>query len=429
MGIPEYLIDRLTSYASRTRPTVTYESSGKRFVSGSVVSSYAGECAAGYGEEKTSLNHPEWHYRKGRARDIGGPFFHRKVSVGTNFPATLELSQGNTSFGYVHSGFLAPIAVQRLMRSIQDRTMFSGDIWTSDHALPRGELRALGLEMMLSASPTTPAFQAANALGELISEKKFFSIPGRDLSSQKGLAGEYLNLQFGILPVISDVKDLIDVHERSEAIMQQYLRDSGKPVSRRREKPTEVTTSTTTYTTGGPIQLLAANGTVLATALGQPTKLTITQKMTRDVWFSGLWRYYVPVSTGSWIDSVVDRNRVYGFVPTPSTAWELTPFSWLVDWFLNVDDFIRQAFIAGTDGSVPVRSYVMCKTTQRTEYTWTGNLRVAGSWKPHTFSWWTDETIHQREKARAYGLDWKSDGLTAKQLSILTALGIVLGRS
>lgn len=80
--------------------------------------------------------------------------------------------------------------------------------------------------------------------------------------------------------------------------------------------------------------------------------------------------------------------------------------------------------MAGTDGSVLVRGYVMGHTITETEYTWTGDLMIAGSWRRSVLTWKLREEIKQRERTDSYGVDWSGLDLTAKQLSILAALGL-----
>lgn len=403
----------------------TYNSSGLRYIGGLPYAQYSGTTSSGWMEETMSLRHPHWRFRKGRARNIGGPFFSRKVRLVTDFPSSLQLSTTATpNSGYRHEGFVAPPAVFKEMQAIHAGKPLDSDTWSSDRALSRSELRALGLNLLLKATPTTPAYSMANALGELVSERAFFSIPKIGEPTPGSVSGDYLNLQFAILPLISDEAELRKIARESDEIIKQFRRDSGRRVKRRRAEETVVSTSTTTYTSGGDVQVQTGTGTVLATALRRSPKLTITQKITRDIWFSGVWEYYVPPTAERFLSFIAEKNRLYGFIPTPQTVWELTPFSWLVDWFVNVDDLLRQTFIAGTDGSVPVRAYVMAKSIIVTEYTWTAELPFAGSWRPRTFTYVVEETIKQRERAGGFGLDWREEGLSPKQLSILAALGV-----
>nr|UJQ85993.1 MAG: hypothetical protein 1 [Leviviridae sp.] len=372
----------------------------------------------------------------GRARDIGGPFFSRKVSVtANNHVHSLRTVPGNVTGTYLYSGPIYPsygsLEHSRRATEIYDGKFRNSGLWTSDNALSRGNLQAEGLKFMVAASPTSPAYSMANSLGELISERALFGLPLRafERDGEGALPGEYLNLQFGILPVVSDVREYLLASERSEAILSQLVRDNGRVIRRRREKPVSVSTTTEEYVSSHVNgKLIAPPSTVLDSGLYQNGKLHVAKKTSRQLWFTGAYEYFLPPESEGFLRALVERNAVYGYLPSPELIWELTPFSWLSDWALNTSDLVSGAFGVGPDGSVLIRGYVMCKTVTKTEMTWIGRLAVNGSWRLTIMSWVVEETILQRERARSYGVDWKLDGLTAKQLSILTALGLSVRR-
>ncbi len=435
MGIQEY-IDSLSSVMrARTLKSDLVKGYGVRYIDGIQAYEYRGTAAYGTREEVNSLENPLWAYRhqlhlKLQESDIGGPFFHRKVTLTPINSPSHSLHSGTATWYYHQDGPVQPPAVYKIMEDIYKDKLHVNTAWTSDNALSRADLRAEGLKLMLRAVPTTPAYNAANSIGELISEQALFGIPLKSVLDEdqlsKGLAGEYLNLQFGILPVISDVQNYFTASNKAEQVIAQFMKDANKVVRRKRRLPTQRTTTSSTTTDLAVTSLQMVGGTVVPTALHRQGKLTTTRRFTRDIWFSGAFKSFLPPNTEDWYLKLRQYNAVYGVIPSIQTAWELTPFSWLVDYFTNAQDFIRGAFLAGSDGSVLVRGYVMCKTHVITEYTWSGDLAINGYWIPHTLTWKVEETIHQRERTRAYGVDWSGVGLSAKQFSILTALGISL---
>ncbi len=375
-------------------------------------------------EETTSLYHPFWQaaIRNMHVDDIGGPFFNRKATLTTHDPPVKLRNGVDGPFDHQYNGQVYPTwEVARLARAIYAGRSTGIPHWDSDNSLSRADLRAEGLKLMLRAVPSSPAFKAATTLGEFLSERGFFSLPGKGFLDENP-GGEWLNLQFGILPVFSDAKAYLEAHSQSAKIAAQYLRDANKVVRRAREFPE--TRETTNDVHGGSILITGSETErpVLA-ALAQLGELTTTTKTSRRIWFSGAFRYYIPPNAEEWYKRLMAHEAVYGTLPTPETLWELTPFSWLTDWFWNAQDSIRSMFLAGTDGSVLVRGYVMCKTVTRTEYTWTGPINSSG-WETVQRTWVVEETILQRERTGFYGLDWSGLELTPKQLSILTALGL-----
>lgn len=432
MGITEYLDSLSATHKSRVQTDLKRSGSGSRRIGTTWgYFPFSGRGADGWAQETSSLNHPHFKHRGSGTRDIGGPFYTRKVSVvaSDNQYPCLTIP-GNVSGTYNYSGPLYPsmdsLKYSRLAADIFDDNLRLNSTWTTDNALSRANLRAEGLSLMVNSMPSTPAFSAANSIGELISENgRLPSLPGLNPLERGELPSEWLNYQFGILPVISDVKGAREAARKSAQIMEQYLRDAGKHVRRRREIPTSITNTNEEYpSTHANGKLIAPPSYVLNSGFYRNGKLQVHTHTERDVWFSGAFEYYVPPEADAWARTLFKYNAVYGFVPSPVTLWELTPFSWLADWFVNTDDLVSSLFAAGPDGSVLVRGYVMCKTVTETTLTWTGDLAVNGSWKPVSMKFIVKETVKQRERTRPYGLDWNMTSLTARQASILTALGL-----
>lgn len=423
--IRDYLDLRDSEYKTRTTPERILTSAAKRVQNGAVLSSSTNTSCTGFGQETTGLKHRFWKERIRRGvRNVGGPFFSRKVTL-TSHNGSVALKSGTGATYYSFVGDLWPnIECHRIGRAIKDGKLHTDIRWTTDNAPSRGDLRAEGLRLMLSAVPTSPAFNASVALGELFVDG-LFAIPGGTLvGSDPNSAAEYLNIQFGVLPVASDIEKYLEAHEHALRLAAQFMVDSNKMIRRRRSNPI-VTNSSVNVITGASGAPIDMNGAGVVAFLQRNGKLTTTTTSQSRSWFSGAFQYYVPPNAEQWYKDMRARQAVYGLLPTPLTIWELTPFSWLTDWFLNTQDVLRNVFLAGTDGSILVRGYVMCTTDIKTEYTWTGEMCFAGNWRPVVLSWTLRETIKQRERTGFYGVDWKGTDLTAKQLSILAALGLL----
>lgn len=436
MGILEYrtektLRDGLPSYKARSVPDGSRKSATGRYrIGSSTISTWGGVGSDGYMQETTSFNHAPLKVFRDilKVDDWGGPFFTRKftltsdVSTNTLYSSSADESQ-NIYTSY--KGMVYPsIDLAKIGRNLSQGSFLLHDSIFPDYSMSRKALKEQGVKMMLSANPTQPAYRAADALAELFADQSLMGIPLLDFLKRgwPGIAGEYLNLQFAILPTISDGKTIWSLSQKTEAIMQQYLRDADNNISRKRRIPTIVTATSTTYTNsqladplghGFPGQLQGGNG-----------RLVVTTVNSRDIWFEGVYHELMKKSASKFERTLKQWNAVYGFAPTLKSVWEATPFSWMVDYFTNAQEFIQGTFVAGGDGSLLVRGYVMCTTRVKTTYTWSGNLMVRGSLRPFTFTWITDEVIKQRECARPYGLAWTSQPLTGKQMSILAALGI-----
>lgn len=271
--------------------------------------------------------------------------------------------------------------------------------------------------------PTNPTFSAAAAIGEL--REGLPSIPGKSVLRAgvrpKGTADEFLNFQFGILPTVSDAKKLLEAHKNSEKILAQLYRDSGRLVRRRMSFPSEVTEETTTATgvyPWGPGRLVTSN-----TSSG--TRVTTT-RTERKFWFSGGYTYLFPKQEG-WHRKIAELEKVYGVIPDAADLWQLTPWSWAVDWVSNAGDLIQNMTSFSQDNLVMRHGYIMCKTTQVVTETWQGSFNFHGVWSPVELRCTSKTVVKQRKRATPYGFGLDAGKFSTRQKAIIAALGISRG--
>jgi hypothetical protein len=113
---------------------------------------------------------------------------------------------------------------------------------------------------------------------------------------------------------------------------------------------------------------------------------------------------------------------VYGFNITPEILWELTPWSWLADWETNMGTVLHNLSAFAQDGLVMRWGYAMEEKISSVTYDLSGGRFFNGE---STDCTQTFETIRrQRWNATPYGFGLNPDGFTARQWSILAALGI-----
>jgi hypothetical protein len=108
---------------------------------------------------------------------------------------------------------------------------------------------------------------------------------------------------------------------------------------------------------------------------------------------------------------------------SPETLWNLTPWSWAVDWFSNAGDVISNVDSFQIDGQVMAWGYIMEHTVHRVTYTYKGGTNVDGSplvVSPVTLV--TETKVRRRANPYGFGVSWND--LSPFQISILTALGI-----
>lgn len=238
-------------------------------------------------------------------------------------------------------------------------------------------------------------------------------------------ASEYLNWHFGVSPTIGDVKNIVKSVKSSQQIIEQMLRDSGRQVRRRGIIDSYVNSSVVLR------QHFLGNAPYTASISKNIAPWgDVTTSETIDRWFSGSFRY----TFGSPAKDFLSRSRryireadiLYGLSLKPSTVWELTRFSWLVDWFVDIGSVIRSVELLSQDGLVLEHGHTMVH--HRIEHSGSNELKMA--FRP---AYGIESKFYAENKVRVpaspFGFDIGLDGLNAFQSSILIALGINQGRN
>lgn len=300
--------------------------------------------------------------------------------------------------------------------------------WSPSSAgTPPGQssLNAAGTTAISRCKPTSPHFSLAQSLGEL--REGAPTIPGvhswenrtRPLLGNAG--GEYLNVQFGWLPLVSDVRKFYESATKSDSILAQYRRNANRKIRRGYDFPTTVTTRQAS----GSIQLVPA-------IFGAFAPGTVSETVTTRRWFRGAFRYYLP-STDSFQNRVrrkaQEANQLFGVIPTPEVLWELTPWSWAVDWFTNVGDVMSNISSFATDGLVLQYGYIMEHKRVHGEIVVTASPQQVKDYglSRNVFKRTYVREYKVRYPANPYGFGIDDTSLTKRQLSILGALGLTQG--
>jgi hypothetical protein len=274
------------------------------------------------------------------------------------------------------------------------------------------DLDAAGTTAIARCSPTNPLVDLSTSAAELLRE----GLPQR-VGNAGNVGGEYLNIMFGYLPLFGDASDLVSTARNHDALLRQYERDSGRWIRRRYEFPEQITSTSVVQSNRFPYSYGEGPG-----GLSEAGTLTTTTTTRTKTWFEGAFTYYLP-QTG-WRRSVAELDHLYGIRPGIDTLWELTGYSWLVDYFSNVGDVMKNITAFTQDGLVMPYGYVMCKQHVSREETWSGRLYLNGALTPSVITSEVSFTTHQRRQAHPFGFGLTDDGLNARQKSILVALGI-----
>jgi hypothetical protein len=120
----------------------------------------------------------------------------------------------------------------------------------------------------------------------------------------------------------------------------------------------------------------------------------------------------------------LEAKKLLGLSLTPDTVWNLTPWSWMVDWVSNAGDVVSNISDALFDGLVLRYGYMMEHTLTSDEYFFVGPTGFQPTNGPRPSSITLHHEVKKRVKATPYGFGLTWTSFTTRQLAILAALGI-----
>lgn len=357
-----------------------------------------------------SKGHP---FRRKDGADHGGPFHAVRI---TQSPANHQVNW-LTKIGSVPSqGFNGSVAASSYACSQAPPGTSIG---------PSSDLTGLGATGIARSLPTNPLANLGQFLGELHElprpidpidwyhkAKKFRSL------AHKG-SDEFLNVQFGWIPFINDIVDFFKVAHAQSKHIQQFSRDSGRNVRRSCQVTESSDSSTTVLQATGAIPFGHNMSGTFFTTTG---KLTKTVTTTRRAWFSGCFTYYLPPASDWFGRFEAYAHHLYGLRLDPNLLWQLTPWSWALDWVANYGDIIKNWSAFTSDGLIMRYGYIMEHKVITTQYSLTGVVTKQGP-LPDLVDTVTEECKY-RAAASPYGFGLNPNTFSMKQNAIIAALGI-----
>lgn len=342
-----------------------------------------------------------------KTRNMGGPLLIQKGYSVWDVP-WVNLS---SSSAYSRTSFVGHLRPDASNGSFNKNSAFLAPS-------PDDVLFGLGGQAISRCRPLQSEFSAGVMLGELREglPKAPLTTLLRKGGSAKSLADEFLNLEFGIKPLLADLNAMVASFEAADATWQQVERDAGRHIRRRYRFPDVRTTASSSVPSYG----FPAVSTSLYQRRGVLSTETVT---TRSTWFSGAFRYSLPKSDwGHFRTQARKWRNLYGLSPDPMTLWNLTPWTWLADWFVSVTPIMDYLGYSLFDGLALQYGYLMEHKTSIKSYVLTG-VRLMGSPELQSSRVEVLDT-KRRVQALPYGFGLRWEDLSPKQLSILAALGI-----
>jgi len=235
---------------------------------------------------------------------------------------------------------------------------------------------------------------------------------------------EYLKGQFGWMPLVRDISDVASVIVNSQRLITQAERDSGRMVRRRYNFPpvdslTETVLQSNTSPTKWGGHDVGKFYNVANTGQGKIVRYRTTSIRR---WFSGAFTYHLPKYGDGLVDQFRQADRLLGLSPDPEVLWNITPWSWAVDWFANVGDVIHNVNTFAKYGLVLKYGYVMEHSIVSDLYTYSGPDVFISPARPQNLTLTTE--VKLRRRATPFGFGLTMGGLNNTQKAIVAALGL-----
>nr|UJQ85724.1 MAG: putative maturation protein [Leviviridae sp.] len=202
------------------------------------------------------------------------------------------------------------------------------DLGHSTDDLDPFNLDELATRLWARTNPSRPVASVPQFIGELKDLPGLIQTKGRNLADSAGSG--YLAYQFGWVPLIRDLQNFMD----ATGIISRRVNELSRLHSKgglKRSLKMGLSTSTKTTNEVFNSEFFSSSG-------------RSERKTTQTIWGSIRWiPDHSPPSTDMERRKQA-RDAVFALHATPinalSTAWELLPWSWLVDWSANVGEYL-----------------------------------------------------------------------------------------
>lgn len=254
--------------------------------------------------------------------------------------------------------------------------------------------------------------------------KRFFD--SRKKSYLRRTSEWHLAIQFGWLPILSDIIKFRETLIKRDKLLKDLLKYEGRPLKRRRTlgegdviPPWHYESTTTT-----PYNSIVKPTFVTQcySSGGTKTEQDRTIKYKRE--FVAQFRYWLPKGPRDLGYFKKLSGRLFGLRVTPSMVWAIMPWSWLVDYFVDVRSVVDFVSPGVEDCLICDWCYITRSETENVSCTSYVNVNVMPSGsarleakRVYKFSY------KARFHGTYFGFRVKEDDLNWRQKSILAALG------
>jgi hypothetical protein len=193
---------------------------------------------------------------------------------------------------------------------------------------------------LANANPHVPALDLPLFLYELREYPRMARSFGDILAkrrSPEGVAGGYLAYQFGWAPLLSDLRNLLEFADLFERQMS-YINSINNT------RRTDRTIHTSVQIVPGSLHN------------EEGVQYRLFTKHEHRVWYSVRWKLPDPLTWESEMSKLTSVRNLLGLRGvSAATIWNAIPFSWLIDYFINIGNFLDSV-----RGSYGLKAASMC---------------------------------------------------------------------
>jgi len=251
--------------------------------------------------------------------------------------------------------------------------------------------------------------------------------------SPKRASDQFLNEEFGWKPFLNDLIAFDKVYQNGRQYIEKLVKNNGRFV--RRRVPLGDWTETIPYdqgtfpgnpTDGYAIKVFPV--TFPGDFFVAPPTYLWEDEIHHQVTAVGKFQYYNPAFNVSYVkdgssawQTVMRYLTIYGLRPSPSNIYKAIPWTWLIDWFVDVSRYVDAISDSLVDQVVCDYFYVTYHKT------WTRSLYIALPFVDGTVNLkYSFKVVTKERKGAAspydFALGWGD--LSLRQLAILAALKI-----
>lgn len=338
-------------------------------------------------------------------------------------------------------------SLQKLERtgvlSVTPTTVWMPELISND------DVAAHGSAMMRASVPSAPEIDLARMVGEARDMPAIAKLSNYVPTRVSDVGGSILNFVFGIKPTVSDVHDVVKLVADSTPVVRSYVANERRQLRRNSTRVIQNRSGSGRILTSGngsaSLEDTRHNGgrfgSVAYWAIGEPgfgtrTSIDWSASYTETIRQFATWEYFIPrpAGFGSRIQSYSQKaERLLGQGVTPGLVYDLTPYSWLADWFVDFGGLLRYQeavsgnnVVASRSGVIHEMKLVASARLTSEAFSETGVPERRDPFRLSRGSAVCSISYQHRSPGGPYSIVQPWD-LTGSQASILAAIGISRG--